>query len=79
MCYCLMYLKILVGKRWHVKLVTLRTVYKDGNGVVARDIGAPVPPWGLQGQEKRVLTRTRDRAVWRGLVDRRDAGGKLEE
>lgn len=37
--------------------------------------GAPMPPWGLEGQVKRALTRTRDRAVWKGLPNRRNAGG----
>lgn len=55
------------GKRWRVKLSDLRTVHKDGSGAVPKDSGAPVPSWGLEKQEKRVLTRTRDRAEWRGL------------
>lgn len=74
-----MYLRVLAGKRWHAKLGNLRTVHKDGNGAVPRDSGAPILPWGLEGQEKRVLTRTGDRAVWKGLPDRKSAGQKLGE
>lgn len=69
----------MAGKRWLVKLGNLRTVHKDGSGAVPRDRRAPMPPWGLEEQEKRVLTRTRDRAVWRGLPARRNAEQKLEE
>lgn len=72
MFYSWMSPRAMAGKRRRVKLGNLRAVPKDGSEAVPRDSGAPVPPRGLEEQEKRVLTGTRDRAVWRGLPARRN-------
>lgn len=69
----------MAGKRWLVKLGDLRTVHKDGSGAVPWDRGAPIPPRSLEEQEKRVLTRTSNRALCRGLPARRNAERKLKE
>ena len=47
--------------------------------VPPQGIGAPVPPWDLQGQLKGALTRTRYRTVWRQLPRRESAGRSLED
>lgn len=49
LCYQLMCLRLMAGKRWHIRLGNLRTIHKDGNGAVPRGNEVPASLWGFMG------------------------------